>query len=224
MMKYKAVLIFCAVLMGACRNDKEERVLKGEEYFPIIPGTKKIYLVDTVLFNPFLPSIDTIHNRIMEEVVEKIAHGPGDTVYRIELSTYNDAKFQWIPFKSFERKIYDNYALEKMNNIQEVKMLFPIAEYKTKGSSYTWNTNMFNSKEPTMVKYSSVFKSFHNGRNPYNDCVSVHLNKPQTGLVNNVREEVYAKNMGLVYKFTDSTDYLMNPSHLSGYRIFVRVE
>jgi hypothetical protein len=224
MMKSKAVLIFCLILLGSCRNNKEERVLKGNEYFPIMPGTVRFYNVDTILFDAFAATIDTIHNVIKEEVMEKIAHAPGDTSYRIELSTYSAAKLDWVPFKSFERKLVDNYAIEKTDNIQQVKLLFPIAEYKTKGSSYIWNTNMFNGKEPVMIKYYSVFKSYNNGINGYNNCVSVNLNKPQTGLVNNIREEVYAKDIGLVYRFTDSTDYLMRPSHLSGYRVFVRLQ
>jgi len=225
MIKTKAFIVFCLLLLAlACRSNKEERVLKGEEYFPVKIGDIRYYTVDTILFNAFIPSIDTIRREIREEVVEQIAYDDGDTAYRVELSTYNTSKSEWVPFQSFERKVIDNYAIEKMNNIQEVKLLFPIAEYKTKGSSYVWNTNMFNGKEPVIVKYSSVFKSYNNGINGYNNCVSIKLNKPQSGIVNNIKEEVYAKNIGLVYRFTDSTDYLMDTAHLSGVRIFIRLK
>jgi hypothetical protein len=225
MIKLKAFVILTLVFSG-CRSNKEERVLKGEEYYPIQIGSVRNYLVDTILFNSFKPSIDTIKTEFREEVVERIVHGFGDTSYRIELSTWDTGKLAWVAVKSFERRIDNNYALEKINNREEVKMLFPIAEYKTKGSSYTWNANMFNNGEPVIVKYSSVFRSYADPvtGNAYNNCVSIKLNKPQTGLVNNVREEVYATGVGLVYRFMDSTDYLMVPNHLSGVQIFVRLK
>jgi hypothetical protein len=225
-MNYVKVLVISAILFlnQGCRNNKEERVLKGEEYFPMQLGAERFYDVDTIKYDDFHQTIDTISHVMKEEVVEQIPYGFGDTAYRIELSLYNENKDAWIPFMSFERRINGNYALEKMNNIQEVKMLFPIADYKTKGSSYTWNVNMFNSREPAIVKYTSVFKSYNNGINAYNNCVSIKLNKPQTGLVNNIREEVYAKNIGLVYRFTDSTDYLKDTAHLSGYQTYIRLK
>ncbi len=227
MIKPKALLFSSLLIFAiACRTNKEEKVLKGDEYFPIKIGAVRYYAVDTILYNAFKPSIDTISTEIREEVVEQIVYAPGDTAYRIELSTYKPEKLQYVVFKSFERKIHDNYAIEKLNNIAEVKLLFPIAEYKTKGSSYTWNTNMFNSMEPVMIKYTSVFKSFNNGLRGDNNCVSIKLNKPQTGLVNTIREEVYAKDVGLVYRFTDSTDLLADPtqSHLSGYQVFMKLK
>lgn len=211
--------------LASCRTDKEEKILKGDQYFPVKTGSVRFYQTDTVLYNFFSKTIDTVSHTIREEVVEWFLDNTLDTVYRIELSTFKPAQFEWVPFKSIERKIKDNYAMETINNKTEVKMLFPVAAYKTKGSSFTWNVNMFNASEPVMLKYTSVFTAFNNGINPYNDCISVKLNKPRTGTVNDVREEVYAKNIGLVYRFTDSTDYLLNDTSFpSGKKIFIRLK
>lgn len=218
------LVLITSVYFISCRTEAEERVTKGEEYFPLKTGDLKYYAIDTIIYNLFERRIDTITSVVREEVVEWFLDASLDTVYRIELSTYSIPKVEWVVFRSYERKVKDNYALEKMENSTEVKMLFPIAQYKTKGSSYTWNANMFNNKEPVMVKYSSVFTSFHNGINPYNDCVSIKMNKPQTGVINSIREEVYAKNIGLVYRFTDSTDYLQDSSFPSGKKTIIRLK
>lgn len=224
MMNARALLLILAIApFASCRNDKEERVTKGTEYFPIRIGTVKFYDVDTINYNPFNLTVDTISHEIREEVVEMFLDAAQDTVYRIELSTYNATKSMWVPFRSFLRKIKDNYAIETMENMQEVKMLFPIAQYKTRGSNYVWNLNMFNGREPVMVKYTSVFSSYFNGIRGFNDCVSVKLNKPLTGRVNDVREEVYAKDVGLVYRFRDSTDNL-NLDTTSGRKIIIRLK
>lgn len=226
MTKVRFLTLFsCILFLISCRSNSEEVVLKGSEYFPMKVGDIKYYEVDTIIYDLFQLSIDTISHTIKEEVVEKYTDQTNDTVYRITLSTYIPQKFDWVVFKSFERKIKDNYALEKMENKTEVKMLFPIANYKTKGSTYTWNANMFNTNEPLIVKYTSVFTSYHNGINPYNNCVSVKMNKPQNdAILIRIKEEVYAKNVGLVYRYTDSTDYLLDPSFPSGKKVFIRLK
>lgn len=227
-MKKRPIFILILLTLGiyACRTSQEEIESKGKEYFPMTIGDIKKYRIDTVVFDLFKRRIDTFSNIVYEEVVEKFANFHGDTVYRVQLSIFDSAKQKFVVFKSFERSIKENFALEKMNNEQEVKMIFPISSYKTKGSSYTWNANMFNNREPDIVKYTSVFTPYHNGVKPFNNCVSIKLNKPLKGAVNKIKEEVYAEKIGLVYRFTDSTDLLktpMNDSFLSGKRIFIKL-
>lgn len=219
-------LTFAVLAFYACRSNKEEIVTKGEEYFPLQVGLRHTYKIDTVVFDLFQKTIDTFSNVVYEEIVEKYVDLNGDTMYRIELSTYNDVKKKNVVFKSFTRNIKNNFAFENMNNSAEVKMIFPISSYKTKGSNYTWNANMFNSRDPDIVKYTSVFTPYNNGSSTFNDCVSVKLNKPMRGTINKIKEEVYAKNIGLVYRFTDSTDLLKTPANdtfLSGKRIFIKL-
>ena len=96
-------------------------------------------------------------------------------MYRVELSAYSTFKSKWEVQQTFTRKITGNYAIENIYNIQEVKLLFPISKYKTKGSTYGWNLNMLNNDEAANVKYVSVFTTYFNGFNSYNDCVNVSL-------------------------------------------------
>jgi hypothetical protein len=222
-------IFVCLLTIVSCQLGSEEREVKGEAYFPIKVGNEALYSIDTVLYNPFNQSVDTISHVFKEIVVEKYADNSGDTVFRIELQYWDKVKGDYVSFKSYERKIVSNYAIEKLENKAEVKMLFPVAQYKTKGSGYTWNTNMFNTQTPVIIKYSSVFSSFNNGVKTYPDCIVLKLNKPQSGVIdvnniviNNVREEVYAKDQGLIYRFIDSTDNLAVQSALSGKRITVR--
>lgn len=217
------IVLVLASVFYACRNGQEELAVKGEEYFPLSVGEKHLYSIDTIVYDLFQKKIDTFSNIVQEEVVEKYVDLSGDTIYRIELSTYNIEKFRYVVFKSFERKVKGNYAMEKMENRTEVKMLFPISSYKTKGSTYTWNANMFNDREPQIVKYTSVFGNYLVGTKPYSNCVVIKLSKPQTGIINNIKEEVYAKNIGLVYRFTDSTDYLQNDTFPSGKKTIIKL-
>jgi hypothetical protein len=208
----------------SCRPSTEETVSKGTEYFPIKIGDIHYYQIDTLVYDLFKKEIDTFSSLVKEEVIEKFQDATDDTVYRVELSRFSESSSNWEVFRTFERKIVDNYAIEKLDNISELKMIFPISSYKTKGSSYTWNINMFNNSDPLSVKYTSIFTSFYNGINPYNNCVSIKLNKPTIGRVNINRTEVYAKNIGLVYRFIENTNSLDDSSFLNGSVTTVRLK
>ncbi|MDI1234844.1 MAG: hypothetical protein PSX81_11220 [bacterium] len=215
-----ALLLLLSI--GACRSNKEELVLKGNEYFPLKMGVIRLYQIDSFLYDNYTGDIDTFSKVYREEIKDFYIDNAGDTNYVVNLSYYNIFRVKWEVQQSYSRKITGNYALENIYNHTQVKLLFPISKYKTKGSSYIWNLNMFNNDEGANVKYTSVFTSFDNGKRAFNDCVSIGLQKPEAGAVNNIYEEVYAKNIGLVYRHIDRSDFLTLGKR-GGYEIFVRL-
>lgn len=222
------VLLIASIIImltyGACKTHTEEIVLKGPEYFPIETGSVKYYQIDTFFYNDFTNTTDTVSNLYREEIKEKLINASGDSFYRVELSLFNKVKNIWEGRQSFSRFITGNYAIENINNKPEIKMLFPISQYKIKGSSYVWNLHMLTNEDVTNVKYISVFKSFNNDLAQFNDCVTIGLQSPEKGVVNNLREEVYAKGIGLVYRHIDQSDYLLNGNSRNGFEIFVRLK
>ncbi len=194
------IQIFAAAVLltglNACKSSKEELVLKGDEYFPIKKGVIRYYQIDTFFYSSFTGDADTVSNTYREEIKEVSVDGAGDTFYRVEMSLFNTVRNKWEAEQSFSRKISGNYAIETIDNKPEVKMLFPISKYKNKGSAYIWNLNMFNNNDVTNVKYIKLFTSYNNQLQSFSDCVSVELQSPESGVVNNIREEVYAKDIG----------------------------
>ncbi len=215
-----ALLLILSVC--ACRSNKEELVLKGNDYFPLKTGVIRLYEIDSFIYNNYTGDIDTFNRNFREEIKNFFVDNAGDTNYTVDLSYYNTVRVKWEVQQSYVRKISGNYAVENIYNRPEVKLLFPISKYKTKGASYVWNLNMFNDGEGSNVKYTAVFTPFDNSRQAFNDCVKVEYQKPETGVVNNVYEEVYAKNVGLVYRHIDRSDYLTQGKR-GGYEIFVRL-
>lgn len=122
------LFFFLSILLSiyACRTSTEETVSKGNEYFPLKIGETRYYQIDTFVFDLFKREIDTFSSVVKEEIVEKLIDGTNDTVYRVELSRVNPVSSEWEVFRSFERKIVDNYAIEKQDNITELKMIFPL--------------------------------------------------------------------------------------------------
>ncbi|MDP2176447.1 MAG: hypothetical protein Q8K70_11110 [Bacteroidota bacterium] len=228
-MKLKEFILYLIVLiftLNACRKTEETREIKGLEYFPIKIGDVKYYDVDSFFFDPFFNTTDSVKRVLKEEVVEKIANEDKDTVYRIELSIYNKTLSKWVVFQSFTRNIDGNYAIETKDNTKEVKIIFPISTYKTRGSTYVWNVNMFNQLDAKYIKFNKVFTPYTIGTETYPNTINIQLNKTLTGVVNDIREEVYAKDIGLIYKHIDVSDYLSFSDTFirSGYEIFVKLK
>jgi hypothetical protein len=228
MKNYLLVALLLAFLFAhqSCRKTTEERESFGNEYFPMKIGTVKFYQVDSFFFNAFFNTTDSVKQVIKEEVKEKLLNQYNDTIYRIELSRFNTQYSKWVVFKTFSRYIKDNMAIEDFDNIKEVKHLFPITTYKTRGSSYIWNMNMFNNKEAQFIKYAKVFTSYSVDNETYPNTVTILLNRPLKGLVNDIREEIYAKDVGLIYKHIDNSDYTSYSDTLkrSGFEVFIRLK
>ncbi len=219
------VLFVISTIFSACRNNSEEIKLKGEEFFPQRQGAIKYYMVDTFRFDNFTGKTDTTSFEYKEEIKEKFIDLAGDSFYRIELSIYNLKKLKYEIYKVIQRKIVGNYAIENIDNTPQVKMLFPISSYKTKGSSYTWNLNMLNALDEEKIKYTVIDKPFYNGINTFSNCVNIGLLKPQFGgIQNDIYEEVYAKNIGLVYRHIDKSNLFATTGFKAGFEIFVRLK
>ncbi len=221
-----SIFVITLLILGysSCKSKNDELVLKGNEYFPIKTGTIRFYLVDTFFYNSFTGETDTVSNTFKEEVREKFIDASGDTVYRIELSLFSTLRNKWEAKQSFTRKVSGNYAIENIANKPEVKLLFPISKYKTKGSSYVWNLKMLTNDNIENVKYISVSTSFNNQLAVFNDCVNIQLQSPEKGIIHNIREEVYAKGIGLVYRHIDQSDTLSTTGNRNGFEIFVRLK
>lgn len=206
-MKLKTIFALTFLLIFACKNSKEERATAGGEYFPLKVGDFKIYEVDSLIHDPFANKTDTVKTELREEVVEKLIDNENDTIYRIELSSFDTIQLKWVTFLSFYRKIKGIYMIESQNNIKEVKILAPISSYKTKGSSYAWNINMFNQNDPQLVKFYKTFYKYTQNGTVYSECINIQLTRPISGILNQYREEIYAKNKGLIYKKLDFSEF-----------------
>jgi hypothetical protein len=81
---------------------------------------------------------------------------------------------------------------------------------------------MFNTKESEKIKYTNIFKSFDNGFHLYDETVTTTLEKPETGLLVRLRQEVYATNVGLVYRHIEESDALNGPKN--GFEVKLRLK
>ena len=101
-----ALLLILSVC--ACRSNKEELVLKGNEYFPLKTGVIRLYEIDSFIYNNYTGDIDSFKRNFREEIKNFFVDNAGDTNFTVDLSYYNTVRVKWEVQQSYVRKISGN--------------------------------------------------------------------------------------------------------------------
>ncbi len=201
--KYQYIIIsLIFILVYSCKKETIP-VNNGDmnyEYFPNDTNTWVIYDVRSIIFD--IPSNinDTFYYQIKEIIESKYIDDEGRETMRIE--RYIKNKDSILPYDSLEWEIKDvwtanlkqNSAEKVEENVRYVKLLFPIKGDKE------WNGNAYNIKEPEEYKYMNVFIQKQINGITFPETVTV-LQKDNYNLIEDEYAiEIYAKNIGMIYK------------------------
>lgn len=199
-MKNKIAILFVSLfLMWSCSQVEPPRSLKYE-YFPLETGKYKEYQIDSIWFDAFTESSDTLSYFIKETVQEAFKDNTGDTAFII-LSEYrfsdNDAwKFQY--YFTEKRTIYSAHRVE--NSHRKVKLIFPIQNRKK------WDENEMNSAAPQINRYTNVDEKYFLNDLQFDSTLMVDQGDREDPYFRFFGEEVYAKGVGLIKKTYINTE------------------
>jgi hypothetical protein len=201
MMPKSFYIVFSLLLvLNACKQKDDTNLTVsdlGYNYYPYqTKGSKWIYKVDSLVFddNTGSTQIDTFNYEYMEEVGDTFYDDAGIIGYRINRYYKFADSLPWVQVDAAVSQQNELRAERVDANIRTVKLVFPIAEGKR------WNGNMFNALDPLTYRiqwYEQPFDIFpktiyiqHISENNFIDTIN--------------RYEVYGRNIGLVYFFSDS--------------------
>jgi len=85
---------------------------------------------------------------------------------------------------------------EKMANKLFVKFIFPVSLFRT------WDGNLFNTEAPEWYEYRQVHVPYQSANISADSSVQVVQRERFNALEEIYREEVYARNIGMVYRRT----------------------
>ena len=109
--------------------------------------------------------------------------------YKKTLDTLTwDLDSVWTATKSFTNVV----VVE--NNIAYVKLIFPVIDQKE------WDGNAFNVFSKELYTYENTFEPVIIGDNSYQSLKVIHSNISDTIVTTDIRNEIYAENIGLIYK------------------------
>jgi hypothetical protein len=200
-------------LLFACNSDDEPQKSSdtGLNYQPLVTGRFCIYDVSAITKIP--GGYDTVRYFLKEQIGNSFISG-GDTIYELlrfyrkpQQTDWNPEPEIWTIRRSADRLIRTE------NNIPFITLTFPVKE------RLTWNANGLNTLGEDEYKISYVNKSFKLDGKVFPEALLVVQEADTTNLVKRIlREEVYARETGLIYKLDEFWNLDFNTGNkTSGY-------
>ena len=210
--RYGIVMAFLGLLGISCDS---ERVEKSVNYFPLRVGQTWLYDIEETSITRAACTDNgttTFSYQLLVEVVDSIPADQGFT-YRFKRSKRTNAADPWLDFETWTAQLIGNRIVVSESNISYVKLLAPIT------NDLVWNGNLYNNRQELNGKNEDDYKStlvnkpyvVESSGLSFGNSVSVVQNDEQSNIIyRDSRLEVYADQVGLVYKESYLLNYFSN--------------
>ncbi|WMJ74322.1 hypothetical protein RCC89_14270 [Cytophagaceae bacterium ABcell3] len=193
------ILLFC---FQSCKTGKLDADLSdlGTDFYPVEKGIFSVYDVNVT---EFLSSGPQHRFYQVKELIKDTLHLSGEVIYRLERFYRNDSLREWKlqPDSVWTLRKNAYNVLRTENNIRFLRLAFPVREGKT------WDGNAHNIFSKEEYRIRKLGRSFSTGAKHYPQTLHVLHSGDSSLLGKDYREEVFAKDVGLVYKVTEKIEY-----------------
>ena len=198
------VLVLMIVFTHSCKKDTIATIDLGYNYCPVKIGKYVIYDVDSIVKSGDFKA-DTFKFQIKEQIDSIVTDNVGRITYKLKRyirKKNNDT----IPYNLISWTLKDVWVLNRTETTAEqveencrfIKLIFPIKQDKT------WNGNAYNVNKPLDYEYTEVDVPHSYGGLNFDSTVFVTQWNYKNNIQKNYYVEVYAKNIGMIYKQMDS--------------------
>jgi hypothetical protein len=189
------------VVFNSCKKETGDPVDIGMKYFPGNVGHWISYRVDSLVWDGFYYP-DTAHPNYFKTyhyfIKEKV-----DSIYldnqnrpTIILGRYkkDSANMNWYSIAAWAVNITPSTVEKVEENVRFIKMVFPVVENKK------WNGNAFNTMDEQFYKYKNCFDPYIVGTHSFDSTITVVQHVDSIFVWAYKQTEVFAANVGMVYK------------------------
>jgi hypothetical protein len=177
----------------ACKRVEEPTPL-GTSYFPIEMDKYRIYTMDSIWWDAFTEKSDTLNYFIRETVSDSFIDNVGRLAYKVKVEKRFDSTESW-EFSHNVTEVLTNFEAERLEfNYRMVKLSLPVKERKT------WDENAFNILDEQINKYLDTDESYEVHNTMYDSTIRVLQGDEKDPFFEFFAEEIYAKDVGLIYK------------------------
>lgn len=196
---YLVILLGCLGILGCNKSENAPRPDMALNYFPLEEGRVVIYNVDSTVYNNFNNTITNYLFQLKDTVTNKFTDAQGNETYRLE--RYKKTATQdWFFQKVITRKIINNRAEEFIDNKRYVRLVFPPTLQST------WNGNVYNDLGEWRHEVKELDVPLTIGTHQLDSTISIHQYNEVNLIREDIYDETYAKNIGLVVKEVKAVD------------------
>jgi hypothetical protein len=200
-LRFLILPLLTGVLVVACDSaDNDTSPGTGTEYFPLKTGSYLVYDVSEIIYTLSVP--ETLQYQLKVAMVDKFLNSEGDSTFVIHRSRRNIAADNWMYQDTWSVRKNEREVVMSEGNVSYVKLKLPVRQ------NMEWDGNAYNTlgEDEYTLEELKVSKTYNN--QTFEDCITVNQNDNDDFIVFlDQRKEVYAKDIGLVYKETTQLHY-----------------
>lgn len=213
----------CWLLLFACTSSETPPASAGLDYLPLVTGRYVIYDVTEQRYSLTAAPVTSTY-QLKETVGTSYTDVTGQPAFRLHRFRRANAQATWQTDSLWTARVDSRMAIRNENGVDLVKLIFPPTERSR------WNGNQFNNLSEDTYELRNVNQPYSVGSQTFTETVTVLQQNDSTLVSQDKRIEVYARQVGLVYKetvqlqFCSSTPTCVGKAQIDfGVRRYVRV-
>lgn len=212
MARWRNILVVLVVLtLQNCNESIEaDPSTLGLDHFPLQVGDFRDYKVQQIDYR-FNGEVDTSRFQLRENVTDFFVNEEGGNTFLVNRFLRQESEDPWMPDSLQTARKTAFQAIQVENNQPLVKLVFPAEEGKT------WDGNGSNGRETDEYQMVDVFQPFtaQSGSEQFTNTITVIQNDFDDGITRtDIRTEVYALDIGLIYRSSRIVSFCSDPDCL----------
>lgn len=196
--KYIFLFFFGLIFIIGC-EDSVESPIDDYSYYPLEVGRFQTYTVSETIYSVSAQEISKKYF-IKERIAEILTDTEIRKVFKLERLKRLNSNQNWQIDSVMKVEWQPDRILRTENNLSFLKLIFPIQK------SMQWNQNLYNTL-PKVELTSSLQKNVVIGSKNYTDVVSVVERSDSSAISKTKRYELYAPQIGMIYKENTTLEY-----------------
>ena len=195
------------LVISGCSLDEIETqdFTLGSSYYPLSPYRHIDYRVLQIRYSLFQGN-DTSQFFLREAVVDTFRDVTGELNFRIERFKRSTEEAEWVIDSIWSARVNQTRIIKEENGTSFVKMALPEEERKS------WNGNAFNTLGDDFYSIINFKDTFATGNFEFFPTLEVEQANFSSAVNRDVRREVYAEGIGLVYLFNQRLQFINDPN------------
>jgi hypothetical protein len=221
MRRYRGIILVIGVLLS-CSSEDPVNPDFGLNFFPLQTGMSWIYQVDETTINQSQETKLTYELRVT--ITDSVRSLNNMDTFIFTWETRTSAASPWQTLDTWSARIENNQLIQSEGNTLFVKLIFPpstaLSWNGNQFNNLPNNGNLFNGSGSESYRITSYDLPFEIGSMMYPKTLIVVQNNFVDAIVGeDQRQEIYVRDIGLVYKEVIQLEYCSTPDCLGQQKI-----